>query len=125
MRKYESGLMSFSTTAYLTLNDGDKAALIAIRDEIAAYLTEQALSQDVLKDLEQAFDMHRISAPVVFNLDPWSTIALFTLVAERIPSLSFEVKGVGDLGPGDIWAREFVNGVAVFEAGPFEDKIYC
>ena len=106
--------MSFSTTAYLTLNDGDKAALIATRDEIAAYLTEQALSQDVLKDLEQAFGMHGISAPAVFNLDP-----------ERIPSLSFEVNGIGDLGPGDIWARDFVNGVTVFEAGPFEDKIYC
>lgn len=124
-RKYEGRIMSFSTTVYLTLNDGNKSALTAIRAEVAAYLTENALSQDVLEDVEQAFDVHGSTGPVMFNLEPWSIIALFTFVAEHIPSLSFDVKGVGDLGPGDIWTREFVNGVVAFEAGPFEEKIYC
>lgn len=117
--------MSFSTTVYLTLNDGNKSALTAIREDIAAFLTERALSQDVLKDIEQAFETYGSAGGVAFNLEPWSVIALFTFVAERIPSLSFDVKGLGDLGPGDIWTREFVNGIAVFEAGPFEDKVYC
>ncbi|MFL9867842.1 hypothetical protein PQR67_27015 [Paraburkholderia fungorum] len=113
--------MSFHTLVWVHPFDGEPLAISSAQDEITTLLDERALSHDVLKNLFEACGSALpASSPTLFFLDSWSVADLFGEVARCLPHASFAVKGVGE-EPRDIWVREYADGAATFEAGPFQE----
>lgn len=113
--------MSFHTQVWVHPFDGEALAISSVQNEITKFLDERALSHDVLKNLFEACGSALPgSSPTLFFLDSWSVADLFEEVARCLPHASFAVKGVGEK-PRDIWVREYADGAATFEAGPFHE----
>lgn len=113
--------MSFHTFVWVYPCDGEPLAIPSARDALTKFLDERALSHDVLKNLLEACGSALpASSPTLFFLDSWSVADLFEEVARCLPHASFAVKGVGEK-PRDIWVREYADGAATFEAGPFHE----
>ncbi|KWE64555.1 hypothetical protein WL77_19135 [Burkholderia ubonensis] len=111
--------MSFHTQVWVHPFDGEPLNVVAAREVLSKFLDEYALSHDVLSDLSDACGS-ALPTSTLFFLDSMSIIMLFDKLAECLPHTSFAVKGSGE-DPRDIWTREYADGAATFEAGPFHD----
>ncbi|HDR8928323.1 TPA: hypothetical protein QDA71_004567 [Burkholderia vietnamiensis] len=90
-----------------------------VREELLKFLDEYSLSHDVLTDLTEACGS-ALPTSTLFYLDRMAIVMLFDKLASCLPNVSFAVKGSGE-DHRDIWVREYADGVATFEARPFEE----
>lgn len=111
--------MSFHTQVWVHPFDGEPLNVDSARDAILTFLDEYALSHDVLSNLFEVCGSV-FATSTLFYLDSTAIIMLFDKLAQCLPHATFAVKGSGE-EPRDIWTREYADGVATFEAGPFHD----
>ncbi|ABO55474.1 hypothetical protein Bcep1808_2476 [Burkholderia vietnamiensis G4] len=90
-----------------------------VREELLKFLDEYWLSHDVLTDLTEACGS-ALPTSTLFYLDSMAIVMLFDKLASCLLNVSFAVKGSGE-DHRDIWVREYADGVATFEARPFEE----
>ncbi|AIO25449.1 MULTISPECIES: hypothetical protein [Burkholderia] len=111
--------MSFHTQVSVHPFDGEPLNVASVREELLRFLDEYSLSHDVLTNLTEACGS-ALPTSTLFFLNSMAIVMLFDKLASCLPNASFAVKGSGE-DHRDIWVREYADGVATFEAGPFDE----